>query len=178
MLPEGGEFGSIITEFQKKKSKTEEKVSKIIKTSSTSMPAPNNDTYVLYGNIVKDRRQVTLDTLRTNINQSISHGKKPSAIDLTILERVKPIERSDGQVGNLSEKPLSNSPDDKEKNAISSINESSAITLEHSMDTERDLIPFRIKIPKHCWVRGATYKVEDRYYDYDGTFLYRVPGMK
>lgn len=34
-----------------------------------------------------------------------------------------------------------------------------------------------IKIPKRLWREGATYKVRDCFYDDDGTFLYRVPGM-
>lgn len=34
-----------------------------------------------------------------------------------------------------------------------------------------------IKIPKHMWKEGATYKLNDCYYDDDGEFLYRVPGM-
>lgn len=34
-----------------------------------------------------------------------------------------------------------------------------------------------IKIPKHMWKEGATYKLNDCYYDHDGEFLYRVPGM-
>ncbi|XP_063230295.1 neugrin [Bacillus rossius redtenbacheri] len=35
----------------------------------------------------------------------------------------------------------------------------------------------KIKIPKNKWQAGATYRVKDCYYDDDGRFLYRVPGM-
>ncbi|KAL7728362.1 hypothetical protein ACLKA6_007454 [Drosophila palustris] len=35
----------------------------------------------------------------------------------------------------------------------------------------------RIVIPRKLYRAGATYKVEDAYYDDDGEFLYRVPGM-
>lgn len=35
----------------------------------------------------------------------------------------------------------------------------------------------RIKISKKLYKKGATYKLEDCYYDDDGTFLYRTPGM-
>lgn len=35
----------------------------------------------------------------------------------------------------------------------------------------------KIKIPKKLWKRGATYKINDCFYDDDGEFLYRVPGM-
>lgn len=34
-----------------------------------------------------------------------------------------------------------------------------------------------IRIPRKVWKRGATYKVGDCFYDDDGEFLYRVPGM-
>lgn len=34
-----------------------------------------------------------------------------------------------------------------------------------------------IRIPKHVWKKGGTYKLNDCYYDDDGEFLYRVPGM-
>ncbi|XP_044739607.1 neugrin [Chrysoperla carnea] len=34
-----------------------------------------------------------------------------------------------------------------------------------------------IKIPKKLWEKGKTYRVADCYYDDDGEFLYRVPGM-
>ena len=34
-----------------------------------------------------------------------------------------------------------------------------------------------IRIPKKLYKEGATYKIKDCYYDDDGEFLYRVPGM-
>jgi hypothetical protein len=39
-------------------------------------------------------------------------------------------------------------------------------------------IPDYIKIPQKLYRKGATYKVKDCYYDDDGEFLYRVPGLK
>ncbi|XP_076290963.1 uncharacterized protein LOC143214154 [Lasioglossum baleicum] len=35
-----------------------------------------------------------------------------------------------------------------------------------------------IKIPKNVWKQGMTYRVKDCYYDDDGEFLYRVPGLR
>lgn len=35
-----------------------------------------------------------------------------------------------------------------------------------------------ITIPKKAWIEGKTYKVDDCFYDDDGEFLYRVPGLK
>ncbi|CAH0399447.1 unnamed protein product [Chilo suppressalis] len=37
--------------------------------------------------------------------------------------------------------------------------------------------PERIRVPKKLYKKGATYKVNDCYYDHDGKFLYRVLGM-
>lgn len=45
------------------------------------------------------------------------------------------------------------------------------------MDTEFNYIK-PIKIPKNVYKEGMTYRVRDCYYDYDGQFLYRVPGLK
>lgn len=34
-----------------------------------------------------------------------------------------------------------------------------------------------IKIPRNLWKRGSTYRLNDCFYDADGEFLYRVPGL-
>ncbi|XP_050535600.1 uncharacterized protein LOC126902401 [Daktulosphaira vitifoliae] len=38
--------------------------------------------------------------------------------------------------------------------------------------------PLAIRIPKNVWKEGFTYKVNDCFYDDNGDFLYRVPGLK
>nr|XP_033342396.1 uncharacterized protein LOC117229755 [Megalopta genalis] len=45
------------------------------------------------------------------------------------------------------------------------------------IDTEFEYVK-PIKIPKNVWKHGMTYRVKDCYYDADGAFLYRVPGLK
>lgn len=35
----------------------------------------------------------------------------------------------------------------------------------------------RVRIPKSVYKKGCTYKINDCYYDHDGQFLYRVPGL-
>ncbi|EDW59429.1 neugrin [Drosophila virilis] len=42
---------------------------------------------------------------------------------------------------------------------------------------EMSKVKDRIVIPRKLYRQGATYRVEDAYYDDDGEFLYRVPGM-
>ncbi|PBC32587.1 Neugrin [Apis cerana cerana] len=36
----------------------------------------------------------------------------------------------------------------------------------------------RIKIPENVYKQGMTYRIKDCYYDDDGEFLYRIPGLK
>ncbi|XP_073826383.1 uncharacterized protein [Musca autumnalis] len=42
---------------------------------------------------------------------------------------------------------------------------------------EMSKVKSRIHIPRKIYRKGATYRVDDTYYDDDGEFLYRVPGM-
>lgn len=46
-------------------------------------------------------------------------------------------------------------------------------------ETQRKMVQFqdKITIPRKLQRRGATYKIDDSYFDDDGEFLYRVPGM-
>ncbi|XP_026463863.1 uncharacterized protein LOC113366472 [Ctenocephalides felis] len=51
---------------------------------------------------------------------------------------------------------------------------------ERSFETDKKVVPMpeKIQIPKKFWQRGQTYKVNDCFYDDDGRFLYRVPGLE
>jgi len=44
------------------------------------------------------------------------------------------------------------------------------------IDTINDY-PLAIKIPRKVWKKGYTYRVKDCFYDDEGDFLYRVPGL-
>jgi len=44
------------------------------------------------------------------------------------------------------------------------------------IDTINDY-PLAIRIPKKVWKEGYTYRVNDCFYDDNGDFLYRVPGL-
>ncbi|KAL9873330.1 uncharacterized protein ACN2A1_014428 [Glossina fuscipes fuscipes] len=51
------------------------------------------------------------------------------------------------------------------------------ISAEDSKRFAMSTVKDRIYIPRKLRRQGATYRLEDCYYDYDGEFLYRVPGM-
>uniref|UniRef100_A0A182TBQ5 Uncharacterized protein n=1 Tax=Anopheles maculatus TaxID=74869 RepID=A0A182TBQ5_9DIPT len=50
-------------------------------------------------------------------------------------------------------------------------------SLYDERDQKREDIKEFIKIPKKLYKKGATYQMDDCFYDDDGEFLYRVPGM-
>ncbi|KAH8417419.1 hypothetical protein KR222_011587, partial [Zaprionus bogoriensis] len=51
------------------------------------------------------------------------------------------------------------------------------VSVEDQRKYEMSRVKERIVIPRKLYRPGATYRVEDAYYDDDGEFLYRVPGM-
>jgi hypothetical protein len=53
----------------------------------------------------------------------------------------------------------------------------SPLVVETHSDLPKDP-PERIQVPARKWQKGCTFKIGDCYYDDDGGFLYRVPGMK
>ncbi|XP_058451839.1 uncharacterized protein LOC131430698 [Malaya genurostris] len=51
-----------------------------------------------------------------------------------------------------------------------------SVDADQSPESKPDIREF-IKIPKKLYKQGATYQLDDCFYDDDGEFLYRVPGM-
>lgn len=47
----------------------------------------------------------------------------------------------------------------------------------HKKNIDDVLVAAHIKIPRQRYKKGMTYRVRDSFYDDDGTFLYRVPGL-
>ena len=62
----------------------------------------------------------------------------------------------------------------------SSLQENTSIISRKEVSTFIDTIndyPLAIRIPKKVWKEGYTYRVKDCFYDDNGEFLYRVPGL-
>ncbi|XP_026750016.2 uncharacterized protein LOC113510708 [Galleria mellonella] len=118
-----------------------------------------------------DFKRVTLDELTTRIKKRLEDGKEINEPDKIILNTVN---------SNISEvhseevhKEIELFEENKEQNEISEFKEK---------DKNNDVLsitsyPERIRIPKKAYKKGATYKINDCYYDHDGKFLYRVLGM-
>ncbi|XP_028158179.1 uncharacterized protein LOC114351240 [Ostrinia furnacalis] len=116
----------------------------------------------------KDKKLMTLDQLKDKIKNRLDSGNEVDINDEIIANTV-----SSKSVQTKSD--LNNEielPDVK--------NESKAVTgYKENTQNEKNIMdyPERIRIPKKAYKKGATYKVNDCYYDHDGRFLYRVLGM-
>lgn len=118
--------------------------------------------------IRKNPTRMTLDELTAKIEKRLEKGNVDLP-DQIILNTVKNAESK------TSSKEINNdieifNQEGKEKD------------LTEYKPKEQDVIksvdyPERIRIPKKAYKRGATYKVNDCYYDDDGRFMYRVLGM-
>ena len=75
---------------------------------------------------------------------------------------------------------IQNRPKEVETIEKTNIITSNTLILDNNMEQNivtGDYIPHRISIPKNQYKHGALYRVGDIFYDDDGTFLYRVPGL-
>ncbi|XP_046966816.1 uncharacterized protein LOC124534833 [Vanessa cardui] len=117
-----------------------------------------------------DFKRVTLDELTTKIKTRLAHGQNINVPDRIIIDSI---------TKNTDESETN--PDiSKEIELIHETNEETGLTEFKENDKDVTLgvnYPERIRIPKKAYKKGATYKMNDCFYDDDGRFLYRVIGM-
>ncbi|KPI98413.1 hypothetical protein RR46_09629 [Papilio xuthus] len=111
-----------------------------------------------------DPQRLTLQDLTARIKERLESGSEVDTPDRIIIDTVS-AEKS---------KLVNN----KEIDLVSYKEESDLKEYKES-DTSITAInyPERIRIPKKAYKKGATYKMNDCYYDHDGRFLYRVLGL-
>lgn len=116
-----------------------------------------------------DYNKVTLDELASKIRTRLDQGQNVNLPDRIIVDSL-------GTGKSEEIVPIT-------KNEIDLITESKEQTeltdFKQNEDDEHKVItyPERIRIPKKAYKKGATYKMNDCFYDHDGRFLYRVIGM-
>lgn len=119
----------------------------------------------------KDTKRITLEDLTVKIQQHLEKGNEIDLPDKMMLDMVT-----------TEPAKVSNQADPHHEVELNS-GESSSTTagLTEFKPTENNVMKIdftkRIRIPKKAYKKGATYKVDDSYYDDDGKFLYRVLGM-
>jgi hypothetical protein len=154
--PNSSEFSSIITSCKKYSEKKEEKQENL-KLESNEYQFPNRsrdpeeDSIMLKGKFKTSSKLMPLSEYQKLSPDIVLPDNKPPASNSQVdLMKFKKVE--DASIVSLS------------------MNDNKVLK---SLEIEP-----QIKIPKHLWSRGQTYKVNDCFYDDDGEFLYRVPGLK
>lgn len=152
-----GEFASIIKSYDQLKHKSS--------LEDTDKNVVDNRYMELGSGQSLDNKLVTLDQLKRNIGKDVVAGKPVNKQDEMLLKEVF----------------------HKETDSVQQYDVHHVIENKHNFKTELATVgktkmelvtyPERIKIPKDKYIKGSTYKVNDCYYDDDGEFLYRVPGM-
>lgn len=170
-----GEFSAIIESYDRERGNVEQKVGlenrllqvdvdKTAKMNRRSGSNTNIETYVLDDDQVgKTNKHLTLEQYRQDFNLNTTN--ETEKLSLTPSSNLQSIERTLVSGGSKKTK----------QNIALKHNEKSSV-----MDSKASFssYPENIVIPVNKWKEGGTFKMGDCYYDDDGEFLYRVPGMK
>ncbi|KAJ0175099.1 hypothetical protein K1T71_009240 [Dendrolimus kikuchii] len=123
-------------------------------------------------NTKSNLKRMTLDELTAKINKRLEKGQEIHVPDQIIVNTVNTEQKTTMETvsSDLSDE-IDLLYDDK--------NETSSLAVQEEQNNDKDIMdyPERIRIPKKAYKKGATYKVNDCFYDHDGKFLYRVLGL-
>ncbi|XP_046744369.1 uncharacterized protein LOC124410207 [Diprion similis] len=120
--------------------------------------------------------QVLMDTYKKKVELETVKNQKLENIDRPGLQNFPTLPKSNlplAVVEKQNEAKNIKVPDDSKKMELQTyvkVWEKKAIQEEHYSEV--------IKIPKDQYKKGKLYKIQDCFYDDDGEFLYRVPGLK
>lgn len=165
------EFKNIVTKYEKAEKQhfrlpAANSEEQLLQIEDSSEPKDNS---VIRKQLLHDTAPITLDGLRSKISASAEKNVEISTDDQSIIMPAKEIM----SLHNSNEEIQTES-----NTYIQKVNPNMPI----QKITEAELVgtsyPERIRIPKKAYQRGVTYKVNDCYYDDDGRFLYRVPGLE
>lgn len=161
-----GEFESIIrrcaaSENVKQSSNNEHQLALPDSNTNTQTKKPMNSKK-------ENSKRVTLEELTTKIKNHLEKGTEVDISDKIMIDTIKT-----GVAMNPEEIT-------KEMELFNeNIEQGSLVEVKEKNVEPNDIMdyPERIRIPKKAYKKGATYKVNDCFYDHDGKFLYRVLGM-
>ncbi|KAF2900049.1 hypothetical protein ILUMI_06133 [Ignelater luminosus] len=171
----GTEFSEIISSYKRLKNKGDNDKIKddfnFTNKNSKVQKAPKTDTYVLNDKTRINRRHTTLSSFKEKIEKLDREGKAlvEEKIILDALKEEKLTENTERSIQPVVQvDQLDKYPSSKNSTVITKFDENRKQLMDY---------PEKIIIPKNKFKRGYTYKLNDCYYDDDGEFLYRVPGM-
>lgn len=172
--PKQSEFGSIIESYKLLKSKDmpEDDVEDpyVKQRTCDTSAVPKGDSFLLQRREPYPRRgSVTLDKYRERILRAVKMGHETSP-DAKLM--VSGLNKHEDMPETAHDASLDIATETVKKPAPAS-----PLVAETSCELPKDP-PGRIQVPASKWQKGCTFKIGDCYYDDDGEFLYRVPGMK
>jgi hypothetical protein len=173
--PKQSEFGSIIESYKSLKCKgtPEEDVKDpdTLQGTNNTSAIPKGDTFLLEGGISYSQHgYITLEKYKERVVKAVKKGCDVSLDAKLMVSRRKKCEH----VPQAVEDSNSSITSEVVRNCSTGLDPSVA---KKNFDFTNEP-PERIRVPPKKWQKGCTFKVGDCYYDDDGTFLYRVPGMK
>ncbi|CAH1372957.1 unnamed protein product [Tenebrio molitor] len=158
------DFSEIISSYEKLTKGTFTKQN--IQTTDTVAKPPPNETYMESSEYSK--KSITFEQLQMKLSSKFESGREVSEEESRIVHAVKLDENKNENV----KTDLIDLKQDKYQTTS---------PVQYFKKTERDYAhlnyPEKISIPKAIVKKGYIYKLNDCYYDDDGEFLYRVPGM-
>lgn len=173
--PKQSEFRSIIESYKllKCKDMPEDDVRDrdVLQRAHDTSTVPKGDSFLLRGQKSYSRQNcVTLEKYRERVLKEIKKGREKSADAKLMVSKHSKCEHVPEAIQDAN----SDITSEVVKSHSAGLNPT---VTEMSSDIGKDP-PGRIRVPAEKWKKGYTFKIEDCYYDDDGTFLYRVPGMK
>lgn len=173
--PKQSEFRSIIESYKllKCKDMPEDDVRDpdMLQRARDTPTIPKGDSFLLQGQKSYSRQKcVTLEKYRERVLKEIKKGHEKSADAKLMVSKHSNYEHVPEAIQDTN----SDINSEMAKSYSAGLNPT---VTEMSSDIGKDP-PGRIQVPAKKWKKGCTFKIDDCYYDDDGTFLYRVPGMK
>lgn len=173
--PKQSEFGSIIESYKLLKNKDmpedEREDPYVLQRTGDTSTVPKGDSFLLQGREPYSRYGgVTLDKYRERILRAVKKGRENSPDAKFMVSGLKKHEDVPETVHDASSNFATETMSDPSAAP-------SPLVVETNSDLPEDP-PERIRVPADKWKEGCTFKIGDCYYDDDGEFLYRVPGMK
>ncbi|CAG9860989.1 unnamed protein product [Phyllotreta striolata] len=171
------EFSEIITSYHNLKNKdasdeTSRNISLDLRHSFTqNQNNVNEGALIIEKSNLTDKRVTTLKGLQERIEKKVSKGKDLSEEEKLIYKDLAE-PKSEETCINIKNEDLVAISENKYTTSSGHL-----MMAKKEKDYSHLIYPEKISIPKKLKKRGYTYKLNDCYYDDDGQFLYRVPGM-
>jgi hypothetical protein len=172
--PKHSEFRSIVESYKLLKRKEmpndDGRSSDVLQRAYDTSAVPKGDSFLLQGQKSYSRQNcITLEKYRERVLKAIKKGHETSADAKLMVSKHSKCEDVPEEIQDIDSgfSEMVKSPSAEANHTVAEMSSDASVAP-----------PGRIRVPAGKWKKGCTFKIGDCYYDDDGTFLYRVPGMK